>query len=492
MVLFFFKTKKTLLSHMRNNHRKKEETIYEAMESDIDELELDQTAMAELAQELDLKEATEELQLISSMKSTMHFDTSVLIPNAEETEESPKVINVLSNSGQPMVGEFIGKNQVPMCAPAAKVFTESQKKLLIPDPPESDDDDCQDNELLPPTNSICGECGETFSTEEEGTKHMISAHGEKISETTNHSAGDHKCQDCNYRTNLALHFIQHGLNHHTSEQLTRKLNDMKPVDPPVVYILAEQNMALVEETKSLRKELNYIKKALRPKAPSTKFHCQKCNVLSSSPTRIQEHILEDHCCKYCEKTFSSKIEKERHKKYLCTVCEKTFSHNIEFHIHNKTYHKPDNTNHIQNNQQKKSQVKQFKCTECEYQQENEESLIKHIEYKHASILSPAKVKRPVPAPRNFVNNQLECPICSYTSTSETDITKHFEEKHVHKCNTCKKEFSSIAELVSHTSKEHETIPSNTHKCDKCSHTFSNKSYLKKHMTEVHEGKKLQM
>ena len=170
-------------------------------------------------------------------------------------------------------------------------------------------------------------------------------------------------------------------------------------------MLAEHNMALAEETRTLKRDLDYIKEALRPKAPSTKFNCQKCNILSSSPTRIQEHILQDHCCKYCEKTFSSKIEKARHNKYMCASCDKTFGHNLELHIHTKTFHKKDDKSQSskkkENIPQAAEQNLPFKCTECNYQQESRDVLIKHIETSHASILSPAKIERPVPATRSL-------------------------------------------------------------------------------------------
>ena len=120
--------------------------------------------------------------------------------------------------------------------------------------------------MIAPTNFTCGECGETFNNEEEGNKHMSAAHGEKVSEKTSKSPGDHKCHGCNNRTNLALHYLQHVLNNHISDEFAGQNNNMKPVDAPVVYMLDEQNMALIEEIKSLRKDLDYINKVLRQKS----------------------------------------------------------------------------------------------------------------------------------------------------------------------------------------------------------------------------------
>ena len=297
---------------------------------------------------------------------------------------------------------------------------------MIPDFTESSDDD----EL---ETYICGECGKVFNNEVEVNTHMTNVHKEKKPKETLHSAGDHKCTECNYRTNFAIHYYQHCLDHHTPKELEPIIFNEKPIKKPIIFILAEHNMALAQETKRLRKDLDYIKKVLKPKGPSTKFSCQKCNDLSSSPTRIREHILEDHCCKYCEKTFSSKIEKEHHKKYMCTVCQKTFSHNLELYIHTKTYHK---RNSVCQPPQKKENVPKvatqikhdlpFKCTECNYQEENREELIKHIEIKHASILSPAKVNRPVPAPPE---KTFKCTECNHRERSEADVIRHIESAH---------------------------------------------------------------
>ena len=78
-------------------------------------------------------------------------------------------------------------------------------------------------------------------------------------------------------------------------------------------------------------------------------------------------------------------------KYMCRVCEKTFGHNLELYIHTKTYHKQENKSQgLGLNKENVSEVatqnlcdQPYKCTECKYQHENREELIKHIEYKHA-------------------------------------------------------------------------------------------------------------
>ena len=473
-----FKSKKSVLGHMQNIHKKNASTIFEVTESDadIDEFELEKTMMTEYAQELNLREDTEELELVSNMTSTINFNSSVLVSSLE-TEKTNNVIKILSDTGKPITGEVLPKGRVPLCSPAAKFLTESQKKIVIPDFTESEDDD--EEEI-----SICGECGKSFSNEEEGNIHMRVAHKKKMSDKTNHTAGDHKCTECHYRTNFAVHFYQHCLDHHTPKELDNIINKEKS---PIIFMLAEHNMALAEETKSLKRDLDYIKEALRPKNPSTKFKCQKCNELSSSPTRIQEHILADHCCKYCEKSFSSKTEKARHMKYMCIVCEKTFGHNLELHIHTKTFHKQDNKSQSSKNKKsiphEEEQILHdlpYKCTECKYQQESRDELIKHIETNHASILSPAKISRPVPAPRRL---RFKCTECNHREKTEADTIRHIESVHanilihgkVHQKRTLPTSEPDFMVEDNHT----------LYKCDKCKHSATSNQNLSHHKKVEH-------
>jgi uncharacterized protein YdaT len=413
-------------------------------------------------EEQELKEAADELELVANMASQIDFDNSVLVSSVEEDKNTNQDITVLSDTGQPITGEFLGRSQVPLCSPAAKFLTESKKKILIPDFSESDDENERET-------YICGECGKAFPDEDEVNTHMTNIHRERKSKETVHSAGDHKCTECNYRTNFAVHYYQHCLDHHTPKVLEPIIFSKKPIVKPIIFFLAEHNMALAEETRRLRKDLDYIKKVLKPKGPSTKFNCQKCNDLSSSPTKIQEHILEDHCCKYCEKTFSSKIEKEHHKKYMCTVCEKTFSHNLELHIHTKTYHKKEeNASKVATKIPRDLpivQEREYKCTECSHQEETEEALIHHIESNHAAILSPAKVIRPIPAPRgkkvSVIRKLLQCPECNQQEVIEDNLIRHMEREHTalfSQHTFCDSESAKEDNLEKHKETKHSKYP----------------------------------
>ena len=282
-------------------------------------------------------------------------------------------------------------------------------------------------------------------------KHVKSAYMQN-----NHKAGDHKCEECSYRTNIAANYLTHFFKTHTTENFVNKINSLKPVNPAIVYMIAEQNMIMIQENKRMRKDLDYIKQALQPKSTAKKFNCQKCRDLCESPTRIQEHVIEDHCCKYCDMVFASKTEKENHKKYMCVTCEKTFSHNVELNIHTGTYHKdntkPEQARPVTTKPEKPCPIPQsleYKCTECSHQEEKEELLIQHIESKHAAILSPAKVARPVPAPRrknvNVTKHIFMCYKCDNQETSEDNLKRHMESRHTN-CNSKAEKHSKFSQL----------------------------------------------
>ena len=69
---------------------------------------------------------------------------------------------------------------------------------------------------------------------------------------------------------------------------------------------------------------------------AAKFYFKKCKDLCPSLTGMQEHMLEDCCCKYCDQTFTSRTDKLSHKKYMCKQYKITFSHSVELHINTHT------------------------------------------------------------------------------------------------------------------------------------------------------------
>ena len=171
--------------------------------SNNSDLERENTVLLDYAKELDEQDEADELEAMLGMKSTVSFDASVLT-RATNTEEHAESITILSSSDNAKTEEPL--NGVPLCSPAAKFMSESQKKILIPDIQESEDEDIEEKET-PPKVYRCEQCNKTFNKKEKFIKHMKSNHTEK-----HNSAGDQKCEECSYRSNFAANLLHHMLN----------------------------------------------------------------------------------------------------------------------------------------------------------------------------------------------------------------------------------------------------------------------------------------
>ena len=131
---------------------------------------------------------------------------------------------------------------------------------------------------------------------------------------------------------------------------------------------------------------------------AAKLNCKKSKELYAFLTQMQEHMLKDHCCKYCDQTFASWTEKLSHKKYMCKKCKITFCHSVERHIHKQKIFYIESaiskvTTQVPVLCSKKSkppsssdcQALQYKCTECSLQGEKEDNVINHIKNKYRAI-----------------------------------------------------------------------------------------------------------
>ena len=127
------------------------------------DLDTENSVLVDYAKELDMKDEADELEIMLGMTSTVTFDASVLTA-ASSIEEPAKVITILPSlddniTEKPMI-------DVPLCAPAAKFLSESQKRILIPDIQESEDEEVEVKETTP-TAYTCNHCKKTFTTGEE-------------------------------------------------------------------------------------------------------------------------------------------------------------------------------------------------------------------------------------------------------------------------------------------------------------------------------------
>ena len=157
-------------------------------------------------------------------------------------------------------------------------------------------------------------------------------------------------------------------------------------------------MDLDEDNEQNRKDFNNIKIQFFGAA---KFTCQKCKDLCASFTQMQEHMLEDRCCKYCDQTFAIRTQKLSRKKYICKQYEITFCQGVELHIHKKIYiyffYMENATakvaRHVPVPCREKSkptpfldcQALHYRCTECCHQGEKEVNVFNQIKNKNKAI-----------------------------------------------------------------------------------------------------------
>ena len=153
--------KGALTSHTRKVHSKSKSPVTKEFmdfsnKSESDNNDIINKEDDEFELDLDKKDAAEELEVILGMKSTMSFDASVLT-QASGAEEPPKLVTIMINSDRDIDGEPL--NAVPLCSPAARFMSESQKKILIPDIQESEDKESEVQEISPVVFN-CDNCKE--------------------------------------------------------------------------------------------------------------------------------------------------------------------------------------------------------------------------------------------------------------------------------------------------------------------------------------------
>ena len=157
-------------------------------------------------------------------------------------------------------------------------------------------------------------------------------------------------------------------------------------------------MDIDEDNEQNRKDFKSIKNTTLSWA--AKFNFKKWKKLCASLTRMQERILEDCGCKYCEQTFANRTEKLGHKKYMGKQYEITFSHSVNLHINTKKNYMENSTAKVTKQVpvpcSEKSitppcsdcQALQYKCTECCHQGEKGNDFINQIKKN----IKPFKVK----------------------------------------------------------------------------------------------------
>lgn len=152
--------------------------------------------------------------------------------------------------------------------------------------------------------------------------------------------------------------------------------------------------------------------------------CRICNKFCNNLILMDKHMKENHprdykpVCDPCKMLFASGNALEEHvkrkhaKTYVCQVCDKKFDYRAELMTHMKHHH----------TQRRKGERtdKMVGCIICDFKNDSEEIVIKHLEDVH-SLGDSLK--------DNVENKDVNCPLCDYIDTSEECVIKHIEKVH---------------------------------------------------------------
>lgn len=292
---------------------------------------------------------------------------------------------------------------------------------------------------------------------------------------------------------------------------------------------------------------SYLNKHIKTIHSGKYFHCAHCEYKTESKNSLTEHISALHVGQKYNEAFSKLIQhtesqSKSGKTYWCTICYKNFARKENWLVHLQVKHGSDSRcescticgkifscrkylrDHMSRNHPKPeslfvchcgrsfayesyykehilthSDVKNFKCPECDKSFKTKSNLNGHIKSVHCDY-------RP-----------FQCNVCLKAFKMKYDLTKHsivHSNAEPFVCKVCNKLFSRKYQLKSHTcnkatEESNEDLSCHCHcgqsfrtqfelnshslvhtevrdfKCTQCDKSFKKKDKLKKHMLTVH-------
>ena len=138
---------------------------------------------------------------------------------------------------------------------------------------------------------MCEECGFMFEDKIALRSHLNIEHSRQETSTVINEETTHNCEDCGFRTQMAADLFHHTIYEHNPADATAIIREIKPVDPAVIYLLAEQNVVLGEQVKKLQ---THVMRLMKKSKSDTSVMCNKCQEILTYPTRLQEHLRKEH------------------------------------------------------------------------------------------------------------------------------------------------------------------------------------------------------
>ncbi|XP_015439397.1 PREDICTED: zinc finger protein 652 [Dufourea novaeangliae] len=272
-----------------------------------------------------------------------------------------------------------------------------------------------------------------------------------------------------------------------------------------------------------------LKKAVYDSKPA--FQCEHCNkyyILKRSGTSGEKNV-----CTICNKDFPSVQSLNSHTKthLICDMCQTECSTQILYDKHMRLHDSLDPVNPYKCHQctemfelqkdvrqhcsivhpaiklqntilqvttspltQQVPQQQDYRCVSCNVTFRNEQAYRNHIsshKKKEGLRCSISDTNNVFPVPNPLTGSQIgilravkfSCRVCSMEFDNVGEVDKHTrthleeDNEEERKCNTCKKQFKTSAQLSEHL-KIHEL---RTHSCPVCSKSFINRTTLKIHL-----------
>ena len=174
------------------------------------------------------------------------------------------------------------------------------------------------------------------------------------------------------------------------------------------------------------------------------FACKICSIVFLKEDTLKSHILSTH---------------EGIKPHKCGTCDKRFSKKTSIRLHMKRFHSDQNPH---------------KCAICNESFRLSRGLTKHMRFKHKI----EKFGLPL------VN--LKCHFCKESFAKRNRFVEHVNKLHKETafgCDICDVVFTSIENLLTHTSTVHER--SKPYKCKECDKRFAVEISISIHMKQCH-------
>ena len=168
--------------------------------------------------------------------------------------------------------------------------------------------------------------------------------------------------------------------------------------------LEELEKILFEKNEQIENILEYMKETRKKENPQTVnlLKCDQCNFETNSKSGLKIHTKKKHT--------SVNLSYPR----KCELCEEELE-NIE-----------KMKKHIKRHSYKKAE---FKCDDCEFVGESEETMEVHIGKTHS--------------------DRIECGICEIETESIEQLDTHLFSCEVYQCDECKKKFKTIFDIKKH-------------------------------------------